>query len=108
MKLKMDSFDFEKCTLTFSVPKEIMRSRSFGNVPGGVEVDLGIITKDATLGVGKAAETPDNKAKDAIAFVEKVAKISTIEYAAHQELIGIVNEAGKIAQQKPKREEATE
>ena len=49
MKLKMQSFDFEECTLTFRVPKEIMHSRSFGNVPGGVEVDIGAITGDAAL-----------------------------------------------------------
>jgi hypothetical protein len=49
MKLKMHSFDFEECTLTFSVPKEIMDSNGFGNVPGGVEVDLVAITKNAAL-----------------------------------------------------------
>ena len=50
MKLKMHSFDFEECTLTFSVPKEVMHSNGFGNVPGGVEVDLVAITKNAALG----------------------------------------------------------
>ena len=49
MKLKMHSFDFGECTLTFSVPKEIMHSNSFGNVPGGVEVDLVAITRNAAL-----------------------------------------------------------
>jgi hypothetical protein len=50
MKLKMHSFDFEECTLTFSVPKEIMHSNGFGNVPCGVEVDLVAITGNAALG----------------------------------------------------------
>ena len=49
MKLIMHSFDFEECTLTFSVPESIMSTRGFGYVPGGVEVDLFAITKDATL-----------------------------------------------------------
>ena len=47
----MHSFDFEEHTLTFSVPKHIMNTKSFGNVPGGVEVDLAAITKDASLGI---------------------------------------------------------
>jgi hypothetical protein len=50
MKLKMHSFDFKKCTLTFSVPKEVMYGNSFGNVPGGVDVDLVAITRNAALG----------------------------------------------------------
>jgi len=63
MKLKMFAFDFEKCTLEFSVPKEIMHTRSFGNVPGGVEVDMVAITGDATLGTmegvqKQSGETP--------------------------------------------------
>jgi hypothetical protein len=53
MKLKMHSFDFEECTLTFSVPKEIMDSNGFGNVPGGVEVDLVATTKNAALGTAE-------------------------------------------------------
>jgi hypothetical protein len=57
MKLKMHSFDFGECTLTFSVPKEIMHSNSFGNVPGGVEVDLVAITKNAALGIKELAAT---------------------------------------------------
>ena len=56
MRLKMHSFDFEECTLTFSVPKDIMHSQSFGNVPGGVEVDLGVITGNAALGSKELAE----------------------------------------------------
>jgi predicted RNA-binding Zn-ribbon protein involved in translation (DUF1610 family) len=63
MKLIMHSFDFEECTLTFSVPKEIMHSRSFGNVPGGVEVDLGAITKDATLGIKVLPATDAQQSK---------------------------------------------
>ena len=54
MKLKMHSFDFGECTLTFSVPKEIVDSNSFGNVPGGVEVDLVAITRNAALGTVEA------------------------------------------------------
>jgi hypothetical protein len=54
MKLKMHSFDFEECTLTFSVPKEIMHGNSFGNVPGGVKVDLVAITNNAALGAVEA------------------------------------------------------
>lgn len=61
MKLKMYSFDFEECTLTFRVPKEIMHSRSFGNVPGGVEVDLDAITGDAALNTAESANTSHNK-----------------------------------------------
>ena len=60
MKLQLFSFDFEECTLSFSVPKEIMHSRSFGNVPGGVEVDLGAITNDATLGIKELPNTAAN------------------------------------------------
>jgi hypothetical protein len=51
MKLKMHSFDFEECTLTFSVPKDIMHSQTFSFVLDGVEVDLGIITGNAALGI---------------------------------------------------------
>lgn len=57
MKLKMHSFDFGECTLTFSVPKEIMHSNRFGNVSGGVEVDLVAITKNAALGIKELAAT---------------------------------------------------
>jgi hypothetical protein len=62
MKLKMHSFDFEECTLTFSVPKEIMHGNSFGNVPGGVEVDLVAITKNAALGIKELAATDAQQA----------------------------------------------
>jgi hypothetical protein len=68
MKLKMFALDFEKCTLEFSVPKEIMHTRSFGNVPGGVEVDMVAITGDATLGssegVQKQSAAPCNIQSD--------------------------------------------
>ena len=63
MKLLMHSFDFEECTLTFSVPVGIMKSRGFANVPGGVEVDLAAITKDASLGIVEAQK------KEACKFV---------------------------------------
>lgn len=58
MKLKLNSFDFEKCELTFHVPKEIMRNNSFGNVQGGVEVDMVAITKNAAL---KSVESPSGR-----------------------------------------------
>lgn len=73
----MHSFDFEECTLTFSVPVGIMNSRGFANVPGGVEVDLAAITKDASLGIKEAASsTSTNKIKAEIADKLEVAKTS--------------------------------
>lgn len=71
MKLKLHSFDFEECTLTFSIPKEIMHCQMFGNVPGGVEVDLGAITGNSDLGIKELAEQTTNKQMDAIASVDK-------------------------------------
>lgn len=53
MKLKLHSFDFEECTLTFSIPKDIMHSNRFGNVPEGVEVDLAAITQNSEHGIEK-------------------------------------------------------
>lgn len=75
MKLKMHSFDFGECTLTFSVPKEIMHSNSFGNVPGGVEVDLVAITKNAALGIKELAATDRQQLKEAIALVRQHANV---------------------------------
>jgi hypothetical protein len=60
MKLKMHSFDFEECTLTFSVPKNIMHSNSFGNVSEGVEVDLVAITRNAALKTVEAGQPAHN------------------------------------------------
>jgi hypothetical protein len=67
MKLKMHSFDFEECTLTFSVPKDIMHNNSFGNVRGGVEIDLVAITGNAALKTVEAGQPAHNsRARDEI------------------------------------------
>jgi hypothetical protein len=71
MKLKMHSVDFEECALTFSVPKEIMHTRSFGNVPEGVEVDIGAITGDAALNTAESAQKAHNSAMDTIALAAR-------------------------------------
>lgn len=63
MKLKISFFDFEKCEIGFNVPKEIMWHERFGNVPNGVDVDLGAITGNAALGIKELAATDSQQPK---------------------------------------------
>lgn len=69
MKLKMFSFDFEENILAFRVPAEVMSRNSFGYVPEGVEVDLGVVTGNTALGITELAATDSQKLKAAIAAI---------------------------------------
>jgi hypothetical protein len=55
MKLKMHSFDFDECLLTFRVPQNVMWNSRFGNVLDGVEVDMAAITNNVALGIAAPA-----------------------------------------------------
>ncbi len=96
MKLKMHSFDFGECTLTFSVPKEIMHSNSFGNVPGGVEVDLVAITKNAALGIKELAATDSQQLKESIALLKKCCGLTSYSHSyedLHNQVLSFVQRA---------------
>lgn len=86
MKLKLHSFDFGENLLTFSVPMEIMHTNRWGNVPGGVEVDVGAITGNAALGIKELAATDSQQLQAKIAARVEVA-IRCLEDSCKEEAV---------------------